>query len=265
VGHTVRELLSQRELRIAEYHCSSGPEDVPFEEQFRATSVAFVRGGSFAIRSPRGAAALGPGSLVLGNAREPYTCSHEGRGDLCLSFRYSERLLDEVAGGATFRRPALPAGPLMALPAVVDAAVSGKGPSLEEVAIEVLGRALEADATRTLRPEAPRAADERRAQEAMRFIDAHAGEPLTLRGLAGRARLSAYHFLRSFRAAAGTTPHQYLLGARLRRAAALLLGSDLPVTGIAYEAGFGDLSNFIRTFRRATGRSPRAFREARGL
>jgi transcriptional regulator GlxA family with amidase domain len=99
----------------------------------------------------------------------------------------------------------------------------------------------------------------------MRFIDAHAGEPLTLRGLAGRARLSAYHFLRSFRAAAGTTPHQYLLGARLRRAAALLLGSDLPVTGIAYEAGFGDLSNFIRTFRRATGRSPRAFREARGL
>ncbi|HEX9602943.1 MAG TPA: helix-turn-helix domain-containing protein [Myxococcales bacterium] len=57
-----------------------------------------------------------------------------------------------------------------------------------------------------------------------------------------------------------TTPHQYLVGARLRRAARLLLTTSLPVTEVALEAGFGDLSNFIRTFRRAAGRSPRAFR-----
>ncbi|MFL5313363.1 MAG: helix-turn-helix domain-containing protein [Myxococcales bacterium] len=44
------------------------------------------------------------------------------------------------------------------------------------------------------------------------------------------------------------------------RAARLLLTTALPVTEVALEAGFGDLSNFIRTFRRAAGRSPRAFR-----
>jgi AraC-like DNA-binding protein len=78
--------------------------------------------------------------------------------------------------------------------------------------------------------------------------------------MAGRARLGRYHFLRAFRGATGTTPHQYLVAARLRRAARLLLTTALPVTEVALEAGFGDLSNFIRTFRRAAGRSPRAFR-----
>jgi AraC-like DNA-binding protein len=136
---------------------------------------------------------------------------------------------------------------------------------VEEIAIDVLGRALHADATGSLPNDAVSAADERRAQQAMRFIDAHADEPITLRALAARARVSAFHFLRSFRAAAGTTPHQYLLAARLRRAAALLLHGDEPVTEVAFRAGFGDLSNFIRTFRRATGRSPRAYREEAGF
>lgn len=265
MGHVSRQLLVSHDLRIREYVCTSGPEDAPFEEQFESACVAFVCRGSFAVRSARGSAALGPGSVLLGNARQPYTCSHEGRGDVCLSFTYGDRLAEEVAG-AGFRRAALPASSaFVALPALLDAAARGEGPSLEELAVEVLGRAAEADATGATGTQTARAADERRAQETMRFIDAHAPEPLSLRSLAARARVSAFHFLRSFRAAAGTTPHQYLIGARLRRAAALLLGSDLPVTSVAYDAGFGDLSNFIRTFRRATGRSPSAFREARGL
>jgi AraC-like DNA-binding protein len=49
---------------------------------------------------------------------------------------------------------------------------------------------------------------------------------------------------------------------RLRHAARLLADDDLPVTDIAYDVGFGDLSNFVRTFHRAAGLSPRAFREA---
>jgi AraC family transcriptional regulator len=50
--------------------------------------------------------------------------------------------------------------------------------------------------------------------------------------------------------------------ARLRRAAKLLAQGTLPVGAIAYEVGFGDLSNFVRTFRRAAGRAPRDFRRA---
>jgi AraC-like DNA-binding protein len=48
--------------------------------------------------------------------------------------------------------------------------------------------------------------------------------------------------------------------ARLRRAARLLADGDRAITDIAYDAGFADLSNFVRSFHRAAGVSPRGFR-----
>jgi AraC-like DNA-binding protein len=108
----------------------------------------------------------------------------------------------------------------------------------------------------------PRARDRRRAVEAALWIDAHAGEAIDLDAAARVVALSPFHFLRLFRAALGVTPHQYLLRARLRRAARLLSGDDRPITAVAYDAGFGDLSNFVRTFHRAAGVSPRHFRRA---
>jgi len=60
----------------------------------------------------------------------------------------------------------------------------------------------------------------------------------------------------------GVTPHQYLIRSRLRRAARLLADDTMPVTEIALDVGFGDLSNFVRTFHRAAAMSPRSFRQA---
>jgi AraC-like DNA-binding protein len=48
----------------------------------------------------------------------------------------------------------------------------------------------------------------------------------------------------------------------LRRAAALLSRDDRPITNIALDVGFRDLSNFVRTFHRAAGVAPRGFRNA---
>jgi AraC-like DNA-binding protein len=58
----------------------------------------------------------------------------------------------------------------------------------------------------------------------------------------------------------GASPHQYLVRCRLRNAATLLADPDRAITDIAYAVGFRDLSNFVRTFHRAAGVSPRAFR-----
>jgi AraC family transcriptional regulator len=60
----------------------------------------------------------------------------------------------------------------------------------------------------------------------------------------------------------GVTPHQYLVRSRLRRAARLLADDARPITDVAFDVGFGDLSNFVRTFHRAAGVSPRRFRRA---
>jgi AraC family transcriptional regulator len=58
------------------------------------------------------------------------------------------------------------------------------------------------------------------------------------------------------------TPHQYLIRSRLRHAARLLAHDTRPVTDVALDVGFADLSNFVRTFHRAAGVSPRRFRQA---
>ena|SRR5437870_6010685 len=60
----------------------------------------------------------------------------------------------------------------------------------------------------------------------------------------------------------GVTPHQYLVRSRLRHAARLLADDARSITDVAFDVGFGDLSNFARTFHRAAGVSPRVFRQA---
>ena len=94
------------------------------------------------------------------------------------------------------------------------------------------------------------------------WIDAHSHRPIDLEDAAAQAGISPFHFLRLFSDVLGVTPHQYLLRSRLRHAARRLADDDSPITDIAYDVGFSDLSNFVRTFRRAAGASPLKFRQA---
>jgi AraC family transcriptional regulator len=102
--------------------------------------------------------------------------------------------------------------------------------------------------------------DRRRIGEALRYIELNGADALDLDALAGVAIMSKYHFLRTFRHAVGVTPYQFLLGVRMRRAAVRLATSAAPVSAIAFETGFGDLSTFNARFRETFGMSPTAFR-----
>jgi AraC-like DNA-binding protein len=73
-------------------------------------------------------------------------------------------------------------------------------------------------------------------------------------------RRRSRRFLRTFKRVTGVTPHQWVLRARLRDAARRLADTRAPVTEIALDVGFEDLSNFIRTFRAEFGVSPSRFR-----
>ncbi len=109
-------------------------------------------------------------------------------------------------------------------------------------------------------PDAAR--DRRRAVETALWIDANSHREIDLEDAAAQAGISPFHFLRLFSDVLGVTPHQYLLRSRLRHAARRLADDDSPITAIAYDVGFGDLSNFVRTFHRAAGASPLRFRQA---
>ena len=104
------------------------------------------------------------------------------------------------------------------------------------------------------------ARDERRVSEALRLIEAEAEQPITVAGLARVVAMSPYHFLRTFSAVAGVTPHQFILGLRLRRAGVRLRQSNDPITDIAFDAGFGDLSSFNRPLPPGFGVTPGAWR-----
>jgi AraC-like DNA-binding protein len=95
------------------------------------------------------------------------------------------------------------------------------------------------------------------------MIEAQPAADLTLIRLAREARLSPFHYLRTFESLTGVTPHQYLLRARLRAAAARLLAGPGKILDVALDAGFGDVSNFNRAFRAEFGVNPTAYRRRR--
>ncbi|MBW1597143.1 helix-turn-helix transcriptional regulator [Streptomyces sp. JJ38] len=91
-------------------------------------------------------------------------------------------------------------------------------------------------------------------------MDRRYAQPLDIPALARVAHVSEAHFVRTFRATFGETPHRYLQRRRVERAMCLLRETDRSVTDICYAVGFGSLGTFSRTFRDIVGRSPREYR-----
>ena len=114
-----------------------------------------------------------------------------------------------------------------------------------------------------VRAETSGALEGQRLRLVLEHVNRHLDEELRLRELAKIARLSVYHFGRAFKVSTGLTPHQYVLNARVQRAKMLLSESSLAITEIALATGFSTPSQLSATFRRLTGLTPRAFREAR--
>lgn len=100
----------------------------------------------------------------------------------------------------------------------------------------------------------------RRMLRARDVMDRSYAEPLDIAALASVALVSPAHFIRSFRAVFGETPHRYLQRRRVERAMFLLRTGDLSVTEICFEVGFSSLGTFSRTFSAVVGESPTAYR-----
>jgi AraC family transcriptional regulator len=100
-------------------------------------------------------------------------------------------------------------------------------------------------------------------RRAMDYLQEHASEDIHLEILAKTAELSKYHFIRLFREQVGQTPAQYLTDVRVNKAIQLLQKTDLDITQIAYETGFGSLGTFERAFKKRLGLSPSQYRSHR--
>lgn len=269
-GSATARLLAQGEgWSVSDVICTSGPDDHSFEEQHRDVSISIIAAGTFQYRSCSHKEArthqelMAPGAVLLGNPGQAFECGHDhGAGDRCISFKYTPSFLETmIEAPPRFRAARLP--PLRATAPLVAracAALAGTTEgSWEELAIEVAAQtaqlANDADCGEANAPNAVA-----RVTRTVRAIERHADTALPLHRLAKQAALSPYHFLRTFTRITGVTPHQFALRVRLREAALRLALDDARVIDVALDSGFGDVSNFNRTFRAEFGVAPRAYR-----
>jgi AraC-like DNA-binding protein/mannose-6-phosphate isomerase-like protein (cupin superfamily) len=175
-----------------------------------------------------------------------------------------ESVLDSVIPSADTWLPwttaALPSG----APAVrrVCEETASRAPGWE-VVVDALLRGLVVDLARSCSP-ATGGADQSRTvaqpsagvRRAVRFVERHFREPLTLAQVAAVAHLSPHWFSEQFRVATGASFQGYLKRRRLQFARALLDSTDLGVTEVCHAAGFNDPSYFGRAYRAQYGSSP---------
>ena len=100
-----------------------------------------------------------------------------------------------------------------------------------------------------------------RIKSMLSYIHRNFGEKITLEEIAAAANISAREANRIFQKTVRQTPFEYLLSYRLSRAKELLSRSDLPVTEISYRCGFTDSAYMGKQFRKATGMTPKEYRQ----
>lgn len=92
------------------------------------------------------------------------------------------------------------------------------------------------------------------------FIDARLAEKISLASISEAVGLGRTRLAEVFKDRQGETIVEYINRKRVEQAQELLRTTDMPVIDIALETGFGDISNFNRTFKKTAGVSPRDFR-----
>ncbi len=261
----VATVLSQGALSVVQFQCNAGPLDTPYAEQHAAYSLAYVKQGSFGYHSRGRSFELVTGSVLVGHPGDEFMCTHEHVvGDVCLAFVLSHELVETLGSARKmWQAGALPPlAELMVLGEWARQAATGKNDAaLDEVGLLFAQRCADLFSGQKRTSVATGARDRRRAVEAALWLDSHSREDVGLADAAATIGLSPFHFLRLFSQVLGVTPHQYLVRSRLRHAAQQLTEDDRPITDIALDVGFEDLSNFVRTFHRAAGVSPRRFRQ----
>jgi AraC-like DNA-binding protein len=264
-----RPLAQGNGWRVSDVVCSLGPRNRPFPERHTRPSIALVLAGTFHYRSRSGRELMTPGSVLLGSSGQSFECGHEhSEGDRCLSFSYEPHFFERLAHDAGVRRErltflSLRLPPLRALSPIAVAALAAlESPhqaAWEEIAVSFAARAMKLDRGLAPRYSSPQPSAIAQVSRIVRHIERHQDEPHGLSALAGEARLSPYHFLRTFHCVTGVTPHQYLLRSRLRTAAVRLAKRGGKIVDVAFSSGFGDISNFNRMFRAEFATTPRSF------
>lgn len=100
----------------------------------------------------------------------------------------------------------------------------------------------------------------RKLRRAVDYIEENLHGDLSVAHIAEQVTMSESHFSHVFRETVGLPPHRYIRDRRIERAKALLRECDMPLSEVAQRVGCSNASNFSMLFHRATGTTPRTYR-----
>ncbi len=102
-------------------------------------------------------------------------------------------------------------------------------------------------------------------QKVMEYVNANYMKRMSLNDISEHVSFSVSYLSRIFKEEKGMSLSSYINEVRIRNAKSMLLGSDIPLSSLAYCCGFDDQSYFSKVFKKLTGTTPGKYREKRGI
>lgn len=243
-------------------HCQF---DVPsaWDLSYNKTAIGVVLSGCFEYRTSNGTITGVPGSIIFGNPHESFVVRHSGRtANRRLVLWYDTSFIEGIAAGLDLDSARVPCVGLP--PGRTASAIFAQLQSIArendlEKSVDLAVTALTArdQHTDTISISEP---DRKWIMSAVRYIEANYSEPCTVDELSAACGMNRYRFMRTFKDVIGQTVNQYVIGTRLREAVLRLRNSNEPISDVALNVGFNDISHFNASFRAAFGAAPRHMR-----
>ena len=101
-------------------------------------------------------------------------------------------------------------------------------------------------------------------EEARLYIKQKIDDDITVAEIAGHVGMNPEYCTKLFKKATGLTLKEYIVQEKMDAAKVLLKTTDLPITLISSHVGYGNYSNFTRSFKQITGMTPMEYRNAEG-
>ena len=99
-------------------------------------------------------------------------------------------------------------------------------------------------------------------RQAIEYINDNLTESIKLDEIAEEIGISQYYFSHLFRKSTGIPPYQYIIQQRVEKVKRLLINTKMPIADIAFVCGFSSQSQMTLHFRRATGTTPKKYRDS---